>query len=108
MILGGIPYYWDEFLPVDTVGSGVNRMFFGDAPTLDNEFEMLYRVAFEQPLPYIKVITALSGKGCGMLREEIIKASGMSDGGSLSTILRTIRRYAIIMATMKESGSFQV
>ena len=109
MILGGIPYYWDEFLPMDTVASGVNRMFFGDSPSLDNEFEMLYRVAFEQPLPYISVITALSGKGFGLLREEIIKASGLSDGGTLSTILDDlekagfIRRYTAFGKVKKDS-----
>lgn len=96
MILGGIPYYWDEFLPMDTVASGVNRMFFGDSPTLDNEFQMLYRVAFEQPLPYVKVITALSEKGSGMLREEIIKTSGLSDGGTLSTILEDLEKSGFI------------
>lgn len=109
MILGGIPYYWDEFLPMDTVASGVSRMFFGDSPTLDNEFEMLYRVAFEQPLPYVKVITALSGKGSGMLREEIIRESGLSDGGTLSTILEDleksgfIRRYTAFGKAKKDS-----
>ena len=113
MILGGIPYYWDEFLPVDTVGSGVNRMFFGDAPTLDNEFEMLYRVAFEQPLPYIKVITALSDKACGMLREEIMKVSGLSDGGTLTSILEDleksgfIRRYTAF-GKAKKDAMFQL
>lgn len=109
MILGGIPYYWDEFLPMDTVASGVNRMFFGDSPVLDNEFEMLFRVAFEQPLPYIKVITALSQKGYGMLREEIIKSSGLGDGGTLSTILEDleksgfIRRYTAFGKAKKDS-----
>lgn len=109
MILGGIPYYWDDFLPMDTVASGVNRMFFGESPTLDNEFEMLFRVAFEQPLPYVKVITALSEKGVGMLREEIIKSSGLSDGGTLSTLLEDlekagfIRRYAAFGKAKKDS-----
>lgn len=109
MILGGIPYYWDEFLPMDTVASGVNRMFFGESPTLSNEFEMLYRVAFDQPLPYIKVITALSGKGCGMLREEIVKAAGLADGGTLSTILEDlenagfIRRFTAFGKVKKDS-----
>ena len=109
MILGGIPYYWDEFLPMDTVASGINRMFFGESPTLDNEFEMLYRVAFDQPLPYVKVITALSGKGCGMLREEIISTCGLSDGGTLSTILEDleksgfIRRYTAFGKAKKDS-----
>ena len=96
MILGGIPYYWDEFLPNDTVASGVNRMFFGDSPVLEREFEMLYRVAFDQPLPYLKVVTALSGKGCGMLREGIISASGLSDGGTLSAILDDLERAGFI------------
>lgn len=109
MILGGIPYYWDEFLPMDTVASGVNRMFFGESPTLDNEFEMLFRVAFEQPRPYVKVITALSEKGVGMLREEIIKTSGLSDGGTLSTLLEDlekagfIRRYTAFGKAKKDS-----
>ena len=109
MILGGIPYYWDEFLPMDTVSSGVNRMFFGDSPTLDNEFEMLFRVAFEQPLPYLKVVTALSEKGYGMLREEIIASSGLSDGGTLSSILEDlekagfIRRYTAFGKAKKDS-----
>ena len=109
MILGGIPYYWDEFLPMDSVASGVNRMFFGESPTLDNEFEMLYRVAFDQPLPYIKVITALSRKGSGMLREEIITATGLSDGGTVSAILEDlekagfIRRYTAFGKVKKDS-----
>lgn len=96
MILGGIPYYWDEFLPMDTVASGVNRMFFGDTPTLENEFEMLYRVAFERPLPYMQVITALSGTGRGMLREEIIKETNLGDGGTLTIILEDLEKSGYI------------
>ena len=99
MIMGGIPYYLSMLERGKSLAQNVDEMFFRRKGKLDGEFENLYASLFDKSEQYVKVVTALSQKNKGMTREEIIKATGLSDGGGLSTILSDldncdlIRRY---------------
>lgn len=99
MIMGGIPYYLSMLERGKSLAQNIDEMFFRRKGKLDGEFENLYASLFDNSEQYIKVVTALSKKNKGLSREEIIKATALSDGGALSEVLSDldncdlIRRY---------------
>jgi len=97
MILGGIPYYWSFLKKGMSVAQNVDQLFFTETAQLRDEFEALYAILFKRPENYLKVIDCLSdGRKSGMTREEILKASKLSDGGTFSTILEELEECGFI------------
>lgn len=90
MVLGGIPFYWSMVEKSDSVQQCVDRLFFHEDAKLKNEFESLYASLFKKPEPYIKIVTALGSQKSGLSRDEIIKATGLSDNGSFSKQLNDL------------------
>ena len=110
MILGGIPYYWSFLRKGLSVAQNVDRLFFSETAQLRDEFEALYAILFKRPENYIKVIESLSdGRKAGMTRDDILRESKLTDGGTFSTILNEleecgfIRRFA--SADMAETNA---
>ena len=90
MIFGGIPYYMDFFKPKYSLAQNVDEMFFkGNAP-LRNEYTNLFKSLFRKADNHICVIEALAAKNHGKSRDEIIAATGISEGGGLSKILNEL------------------
>lgn len=109
MALGGIPYYWGFLEKGRSLAQNFDRMFFSEKGELRNEFGALYASLFRNPVPHIAIINALATKSAGMLREEILAASGMSDN---STFLRAmeeliqcgfVRRYTCLGKRSKDA-----
>lgn len=97
MILGGIPYYWSFLKKGLSVAQNVDQLFFTETAQLRDEFEALYAILFKRPKNYLKVIDCLGdGRKSGMTREEILKASKLSDGGTFSTILEELEECGFI------------
>ena len=96
MALGGIPYYWSFLKKGLSVAQNIDQLFFDETAPLKDEFEALYHILFRRPANYIKVIESLNRTKAGMTREEILKASGLSDGGTFSTILEELEECGFI------------
>ena len=97
MILGGIPYYWSFLKKGLSVAQNVDQLFFTETAQLRDEFEALYAVLFKRPENYLKVIECLSdGRKTGMTREDILRESKLSDGGTFSTILEELEECGFI------------
>ena len=97
MILGGIPYYWSFLKKGLSVAQNVDQLFFTETAQLRDEFEALYATLFKRPENYLKVIACLSnGKRSGMTREDILRESRLSDGGTFSTILEELEECGFI------------
>jgi len=97
MILGGIPYYWSFLKKGLSVAQNVDQLFFTETAQLRDEFEALYATLFKRPENYLKVIECLSdGRRSGMTRDEILKESKLSDGGTFSTILEELEESGFI------------
>jgi hypothetical protein len=90
MIFGGIPYYMDQFQPQLSLYQNVDAIYFAQNAELRDEFANLYRSLFKNADAYIRIIEALAKKGAGMTRNELIGADGISDGGTLTKILRDL------------------
>lgn len=110
MALGGIPYYWSFLKKGLSVAQNMDELFFSEVAQLRDEFEALYHVLFKRPDNYICVIDAMSkNRKAGMTREEILKATRLSDGGTFTNVLEEleqcgfIRRYVSVNKKEKES-----
>ena len=90
MIFGGIPYYMSLMEPRFSLYQNVDMMYFTQGAELRDEFENLYRSLYKNAENYIRVIEALAKKGIGLTRTEISTDSKISDGGSLTKILRDL------------------
>ncbi|WP_300704309.1 ATP-binding protein [Bacteroides sp.] len=99
MVMGGIPFYLSQMKKGQSVAQNIDYMFFEDGSSLGNEFGNLYRALFKYSEKYIKIVEALALKGKGLNRVELIKHTGLTNNGGLTTMLKEleacgfIRRY---------------
>jgi uncharacterized protein len=96
MALGGIPYYLDAVKPEFSAAQNIQNLFFETSAILQNEFQTLYRSLFKKYELYEKVVEALSTKTYGLQRNDIIKLSGVSSGGTLTRILTDLEESGFI------------
>ncbi|MBQ4406878.1 MAG: ATP-binding protein [Bacteroidales bacterium] len=90
MIMGGVPYYLSLMQRGKSLAQNVDQMFFKRQGKLYGEFDELYSSLFDESSTYIKVIEAIGQKNKGLSRKEIIKATGLPDGGTLTKILNDL------------------
>jgi len=99
MIMGGIPYYLHLLDRSMSLAQNVDRLFFAPNALLKDEFDTLYKSLFKKSEEYVKIIAALSKRRSGYTRDDIVKATGLSNGGGLTRRLEEleqcnfIRRY---------------
>ncbi len=110
MVFGGAPYYWSLLDRRDSLSQNIDRLFFGNAPELADEFSRLFKSVFAKPEPYMAVVAALGRKKAGMTRAEIVSAiPGAANDGALTEILGNlessgfVRRYTEFGAVKKGS-----
>jgi len=90
MILGGIPYYWSFLEKGLSLPQNIDHIFFSADAPLEHEFDYLYAALFKRPEPYIKIVSALGKKKAGMTREELLKATHMTDSGNFTIRLEEL------------------
>ena len=100
MVLGGIPYYWDEVSTAMSAMQNIDAICFQENGLLKNEFDNLYRSLFKNYEKYLSIVNALAKKSKGLTRDEIVKESNLANAGSLTRLLDEleesgfIRKYA--------------
>jgi DNA-binding MarR family transcriptional regulator len=101
MTMGGIPYYLSKMKRGLSVSQNIDSLFFERDAELKNEFKNLYASLFRDAGVYIKIVEALSKKAKGLTRSEILEATNLPSGGTISEILKNlescgfIRRYSL-------------
>lgn len=97
MILGGVPFYWNQLQPGMSLAQNIDALFFAskNAPLRD-EFDLLMKSLFNSPEPYIKIINALNNKNGGLTRDEIAEETGIKAGGGLSQLLEDLDKCNFI------------
>lgn len=110
MIMGGIPFYWSLLNRELSMAQNIDNLFFNqDTEGLSHEYELLYASLFNNPQPYMQVVSALATKRRGLNREEIVKHSGIPTGGDLSRYLNElewcgfIRKYNCLGKQSKDA-----
>ena len=104
MIFGGSPYYWSLLDKGESLSQNVDRLFFAENAELRDEFAKLYRSVFENPEPYVEIVTALGTKNAGLTRAELIEAiPGAESSGTLTQCLDNLERSGFVRK-YSESG----
>jgi len=109
MIMGGIPYYWSFLRAGQSVAQNIDRMFFEEDGEMVHEYNALYASLFRRPKTHIAIVTALATKKVGMLREEILQATGLGDNEPFTKALKELEQCGFIrkytMIGRKSKGS---
>lgn len=111
MVMGGIPYYLNLLDKSLSLAQNIDKMFFAEAPLLEDEFANLYHSLFKHAEDYILIIEALAKKKTGFTREEIMMQTKMSDGGGLTRKLDELEQCGFIrkyMTTGAVSALYQL
>lgn len=96
MALGGIPYYLNQVEKSESAIQGIDRLLFSEKSTLKHEFQNLYRALFDHYDKHEAIVKVLSVKQKGLTRQEIIEATRISNGGSLTHLLTELEESSFI------------
>ncbi|MES2776145.1 MAG: ATP-binding protein [Bacteroidota bacterium] len=109
MVFGGIPFYWDEVSKELSAEQNIQEICFGENGLLRTEFTNLFSSIFSNADRHVAIANALATKAKGLTRDEIIKGSGLPDGGSMTRLLTEmeesgfIRKYVPFEKKMRTS-----
>jgi uncharacterized protein len=95
-VLGGIPFYLENLKKSLSVNQNIDRLFFAKNALLKNEFENLYASLFRLPDNYAAVVAALSKKGKGLTRKELLEEAALPDGGGITKVLTELEESGFI------------
>ena len=96
MIFGGVPYYWKQLDKLKGLPQNIDNMFFNNSATLQDEFSDIYHSLFKHSEKYILLVIALGEKRMGLSRDEIVKHSNLTDGGSITRMLEELEQCGFI------------
>ena len=96
MAVGGVAYYLSLFERGRSVAQNIEWLCFTRGGELVDEFQKLFKSLFKKADNHIAVITALSKKGMGMTREEIIREAKQTNNGNLTRLLRELEECSFI------------
>lgn len=96
LAIGGIPQYLEQIEKAKSAAQNIQSTCFSKDGVLRNEFKNLYPALFDNAGNHVKIIKALSSKSKGLDRQEILKLTGMNDGGYFSDILTELETSGFI------------
>lgn len=99
MVFGGVPYYLSLLKSEESVAQNVDRLLFSATGELRTEKDNLFRSLFKHSADYMLIMEALSSKGKGLTRDEIISATKLHNNARFTKMMqelencRFVRRY---------------
>ncbi|MEM6396923.1 MAG: ATP-binding protein [Bacteroidota bacterium] len=96
MVTGGIPQYLKAVEPGQSAAQTINTICFTRQGALSSEFDQLYPALFSNATRHILIVRALASKHRGLTRNEIVKQSGLANGGSLTNTLEELAQSSFV------------
>ncbi len=96
MVLGGVPFYLKQMDRELSVAQNIDSLFFKPGGQLSDEYMNLFRSLFKHSANYIKIIEAISTKGIGLSRLDIINSTGLLNNGGLTLMLSELQSCGFI------------
>ena len=96
MVLGGIPFYWNEVSKKLSATQNIQEICFNENGLLRTEFQNLFSSIFTNFEKHTLIATALAKKAKGLTRNEILKNTKLTDGGSITKILLELEESGFI------------
>jgi uncharacterized protein len=100
MAMGGVPYYLNEIKKGESAIQGIDRVLFSEKSTLKQEFQNLYRALFDNYENYEAIVKALSTNKKGLTRQQVINATHITNGGSLTRMLNELEESSFIKSIL--------
>lgn len=96
MLVGGIPGYLKLLQTKNSVFLGIQELAFQEHGYFTTEYERIFTSQFGKSEFYEKLVRILSSKPMGLNRNQIVSASEISNGGSLSKYLEDLELAGFI------------
>jgi uncharacterized protein len=96
MCFGGIPFYLSHFNKDWSAPQNINQLCFAKNALFSSEYYVLYQSLFDNPENHLAIVEAIASKNKGILRSEIVKCSGIANGGGLTRILTELEESGFI------------
>ena len=87
MVMGGIPFYLNALTQGKSATQLIDEICFTSSGMLSDEYNQLYYSLFKNADNHVAVIEALARQPGGIVRGELVKKSGLSDGGTFTRTL---------------------
>ena len=97
MTMGGIPHYLKELLPGKSASQLIDEICFSKTGLLNDEYLSLYQSLFNNPEHHLTIIETLGAKPNGLTRKDIVRYSGLPDGGTINRTLEDLLESGFIM-----------
>ena len=98
MVFGGIPHYLKQVEKGKSALQIINKVCFEADGLLYDEFDRLFRSLFSNAEDSLFIIKAISKYQYGISREDLIKSTGISSGGTLNKRLRELESAGFIQS----------
>lgn len=96
MMMGGVAYYMSFFEPGKSLADNIDSIFFNEGGFLLSEYDRLFTSLFSDNKSYRKIVECLSAQRYGATRARISEITEISDGGTLSDMLKALVKSDII------------
>ncbi len=96
MVLGGIPFYWDEVSLSQSATQNIERICFSENGLLRREFHNLFSSLFKNPERHLSIVNFLAQKAKGLTRDDIINGTKLANAGSTTRLLDELEESGFI------------
>ena len=97
MVFGGISHYLALLKNGYSAGQSIDELCFQKGGALINEFERLFASLFNDVDVYTGLIRIIAKYPCGIGQAQLIKESGISDGGRIKQRLKELEEAGFIL-----------
>ncbi|MFA5328457.1 MAG: ATP-binding protein [Prolixibacteraceae bacterium] len=97
MVMGGIPFYWEEVKPGRSAMQNIEDICFSENGILRNEYKILFKSLFNKHEKHSVIAGVLAKKSLGLTRDEIITQTGLPNAGSTSRLLDELEESGFIL-----------
>jgi uncharacterized protein len=98
MVTGGVPHYLQQIDHTKSVAQNINKLCFNKAGLLYSEFSRIFQALFDSAEQNIILVRAMAKKRHGISRDELIKLTKISSGGSLQKRLSELQAAGFIQS----------
>lgn len=96
LIMGGVPHYLKEVEKGLSVSQIIDKLCFSDFGLLKDEYSKLLTSLYKQSDIHDVILRSLGQKWQGLTRQDIVKISGLNDGGSINRALKELEESSFI------------
>ena len=104
MIFGGVPYYLSLMKKEESVSQNVDRLLFSYTGELHSEKDNLFRSLFKHSEDYVSIIEALSSKGKGLTRNELLELTRLHNNAKFTSMLKELEECRFIRQYLPFDG----